>query len=168
MLKYTSFKSLFGIVHIAVTDKGVCMLDLNVDESKFKKTLEARFRRIAEKDDKALQTVAKHVSRYLQGEKTSFTGPIDLRGTPFQLKVWRHLQSIPYGKAETYREVAQAIGTPNAYRAVGNACGANPVPLMVPCHRVLASGNKIGGYGLGPEVKKKLLEIEGHKNIKIR
>jgi len=82
-------------------------------------------------------------------------------GTPFQQKVWKVLQTIPYGETRTYKWVAQKIGKPKAVRAVGQACGANPLPLIIPCHRVVASGNKLGGFSGGLRLKKKLLRREG-------
>lgn len=87
---------------------------------------------------------------------------IVLKGaTPFQKKVWKVLQTIPYGETRTYKWVAQKIGKPRAVRAVGQACGANPLPLIIPCHRVVASGGKLGGFSLGVAMKKRLLKLEG-------
>jgi O-6-methylguanine DNA methyltransferase len=99
--------------------------------------------------------------------KTFFAGqkvklpPLDLEGTEFQKSVWRQLLKINLGSTKSYREVAQAIGKPRAVRAVGSACGANPVPLFVPCHRVLAADKKIGGFGSGLDWKRRLLAQEG-------
>jgi O-6-methylguanine DNA methyltransferase len=87
--------------------------------------------------------------------------PLDLRaGTPFQQKVWAALCEIASGATKSYSEVAAAIGSPKATRAVGRACGANPIPLLIPCHRVLASGGKLGGFSGGLEWKKRLLKVE--------
>ncbi|MDP2600040.1 MAG: MGMT family protein [Deltaproteobacteria bacterium] len=81
--------------------------------------------------------------------------------TPFQKRVWRVLQTIPCGETRTYKWVAQKVGKPKAARAVGQACGANPLPLIIPCHRVVASGGKLGGFSLGLAMKKRLLKWEG-------
>ena len=86
--------------------------------------------------------------------------PLDLRGTPFQLSVWRAIVEVPYGETRSYAELAQRVKRPTAYRAVGAANGANPVPIIVPCHRVIASDGKLGGYGGGLETKRRLLAFE--------
>lgn len=99
----------------------------------------------------------------LDGTPTKFPYKLHLKGTEFQWAVWKTLQKIPYGEVRTYRWVAEKIGRSRAVRAVGNACGANPIPLIIPCHRVVAS-NGIGGFSAGLHIKKKLLAIE--KSIK--
>ena len=83
-----------------------------------------------------------------------------IEGTPFQKKVWQAIATIPYGETRSYQWIAQKIGNPKAVRAVGQACGANPLPLMVPCHRVVASNGKIGGFSLGLKLKRRLLKLE--------
>lgn len=102
----------------------------------------------------------RQVLEYLEGKRTEFALALDLRGTPFQRAVWEALCAIPYGETRSYGEVARAVGDPGAARAVGLANGANPVPLVVPCHRVIQSGGKIGGYGGGLELKRRLLAME--------
>jgi len=97
----------------------------------------------------------------LDGHEPKELPPLDLQGTEFQKNVWRAMLKIPYGKTKSYGEVAKAVGKPKAVRAVGGACGANSIPVLVPCHRVLAANNKIGGFGSGLGWKCKLLEIEG-------
>ncbi|MBU6467696.1 MAG: methylated-DNA--[protein]-cysteine S-methyltransferase [Betaproteobacteria bacterium] len=84
-----------------------------------------------------------------------------LEGTAFQQKVWRAISRIPLGSLKTYQEIANEIGHNKAVRAVGSACGANPLPFIIPCHRVVGSGGRLGGFGLGTELKKKLLRQEG-------
>jgi len=103
---------------------------------------------------------AKQILEYLDGKRLTFDLDLDLRGTPFQLEVWSALCAIPYGEVRTYAEIARTIGRPKAVRAVGNANGANPLSLIVPCHRVVAAGGKLGGYGGGLPLKKKLLAME--------
>ena len=95
----------------------------------------------------------------LAGKKSKLP-PLDMTGTAFQKSVWRVMQKIPPGKTKSYGEVAQAIGNPKAVRAVGSACGANPIPVLIPCHRILAANNKLGGFGGGLEWKRKLLKSE--------
>jgi methylated-DNA-[protein]-cysteine S-methyltransferase len=98
---------------------------------------------------------------YFAGELREFDLPLDLRGTPFQLRVWRELERIPYGETRSYSQIAAAIGAPHAVRAVGAANGANPIPIMVPCHRVIGASGKLVGYGGGLPLKKRLLALEG-------
>jgi O-6-methylguanine DNA methyltransferase len=97
---------------------------------------------------------------YFGGELTRFDLPLDLRGTSFQLRVWQALQEIPYGATCSYMQLATAIGAPRAVRAVGAANGSNPIPIVVPCHRVIGSGGKLVGYGGGLPLKRLLLDLE--------
>ena len=100
------------------------------------------------------------IAEYLAGKRKSFSVPIRMEGTEFRKKVWNELLKIPYGATITYKELAQRIGSPNACRAVANACGANPLPILIPCHRVIASGSKLGGYTGGIDIKQALIELE--------
>ena len=100
------------------------------------------------------------ILEYLKGKRTEFELELDPQGTPFQLDVWNALCEIPYGEVRTYSEIAKVIGRPRAVRAVGTANGSNPLSLVVPCHRVVAAGGKLGGYGGGLPLKKKLLAME--------
>ncbi len=98
--------------------------------------------------------------RYARGEAASLDGELDLtQGTPFQQAVWRALLNIPCGETRTYKQIAEQIGRPRAMRAVGQAVGANPLPIVVPCHRVVAAGG-LGGFGGGLAMKKRLLQLE--------
>ena len=107
-----------------------------------------------------LKETASQLDEYFAGERTEFELPMELDGTAFQREVWTELTRIPYGKTISYGELARRVGRPNGPRAVGQANGRNPIPIIVPCHRVLAS-NGIGGYGGGLTVKRALLELEG-------
>ena len=99
--------------------------------------------------------------RYASGDDAAFAAPLDLNeGTDFQRDVWKALRAIPYGEVRTYGQIAAALGRPNAARAVGAACGANPVPVIVPCHRVVAAGGGLGGFSGGLHWKKRLLHLE--------
>lgn len=104
--------------------------------------------------------VAKQLNEYFGGKRKEFTVPIKLYGTNFQLKVWQALCDIPYGQTRSYKDVAIQIGNPKAARAVGMANNRNPIAIIVPCHRVIASDGKLGGYAAGLDVKRKLLKIE--------
>ena len=103
------------------------------------------------------------INSILIGETPAKLPPLDISvGTRFQQQLWRALLRIPTGSTRTYGELARALRRPKAARAIGRACGANPIPLIVPCHRVLASGNKLGGFSAGLNWKRKLLRAEGH------
>lgn len=102
----------------------------------------------------------RELEEYFAGERREFSMPLDLRGTDFQLACWRALLDIPYGETRSYREIAQAIGHAQAYRAVGMANNRNPIAIVVPCHRVIASSGALCGYGGGLDLKRKLLDLE--------
>ena len=101
------------------------------------------------------------LEEYFAGDRRHFDLPLELAGTDFQKSVWLELAQIPYGETVSYAELALMVGRPHAYRAVGQANGANPIPIVLPCHRVVASGGGIGGYGGGLPMKRKLLTLEG-------
>jgi methylated-DNA-[protein]-cysteine S-methyltransferase len=108
----------------------------------------------------ALKETASQLDEYFAGERTNFDVRMELDGTDFQREVWMELSRIPYGETISYGELARWVGRPSAPRAVGQANGRNPIPVIVPCHRVVAS-NGIGGYGGGLKVKRQLLAVEG-------
>jgi len=139
------------VTSVAVTAAGgaVTRIDLNSRASRAPKN---QFER----------RVARELRDYFAGKRRDFTFPVRPAGTDFNQRVWQELTRIPYGETRTYGELARKIGRPNAARAVGSANGRNPVPIVLPCHRVVASGGKLGGYGGGLELKKRLLELEGH------
>jgi methylated-DNA-[protein]-cysteine S-methyltransferase len=101
------------------------------------------------------------LEEYFAGDRTEFELPLELAGTAFQRDVWLALSEIPYGKTISYAELAAMVGRPTAFRAVGQANGSNPIPIVLPCHRVVASGGGIGGYGGGLPMKRRLLALEG-------
>lgn len=113
------------------------------------------------RDYPALAALSAQLTAYLEGSLRHFSVPLDLHGTPFQVQVWQALQQIPYGEVRSYREIAQAIGRPSAVRAVGMANHDNPVPIIVPCHRVIGSNRRLTGYGGGLDLKERLLRLEG-------
>lgn len=108
-----------------------------------------------------LRTAVRQLEQYFAGKREQFDVPLSCGGTPFQLSVWTALDDIPYGETITYGELAASVGRPGAFRAVGQANGANPLPIFHPCHRVVAAGGHLGGYGGGLDVKRKLLALEG-------
>lgn len=103
--------------------------------------------------------VMEQIDGYLRGKRQDFILPMHLEGTPFQKKVWQVLQEIPYGEVLTYKELAEKVGSSKAYRAVGTACGKNPIPIIIPCHRVVGTYG-LGGYAYGTDIKRTLLDIE--------
>jgi methylated-DNA-[protein]-cysteine S-methyltransferase len=108
-----------------------------------------------------LEDAVRQLRAYFAGSLRTFTLPLDPLGTEFQKRVWRELVSIPFGEIRSYTQIAQAIGAPRAVRAVGAANGANPLPIVVPCHRVIGASGKLVGYGGGLPLKKRLLDLEG-------
>ncbi len=104
--------------------------------------------------------LARQLDAYFARRRRAFDLPLDLDGTDFQLEVWAQLRAIPYGATVGYGQIARRVGSPGAARAVGGACGANPAPILVPCHRVLAAGGRLGGFSGGLEWKRALLAIE--------
>ncbi|ACV22029.1 methylated-DNA--[protein]-cysteine S-methyltransferase [Slackia heliotrinireducens] len=110
---------------------------------------------------KITNDAATQLQEYFAKKRTSFDLPIQLKGTPFQLEVWNALRDIPYGQTRTYAQIAETAGRPNAFRAVGSANNRNPLPIVVPCHRVVGSDGDLVGYAYGLKLKRFLLELEG-------
>ncbi len=108
-----------------------------------------------------LNRLVQELNAYLAGELRKFTLPLSLSGTRFQLRVWKELLEVPYGELVSYGELARRVGHPLAARAVGGAVGANPVPILVPCHRVIRADGTLGGFGPGLRWKRRLLRLEG-------
>lgn len=158
---YSSFDSPFlKKVFVASTKSGVCMVDYLKTENAFLKRLRRRFPGKIIRDDRKNREILSQLKRYLKGQLRHFDCPLDLKGTPFEKKVWSELKRIPYGQTRSYKEIAQAIGHPKAFRAVGNANGRNCLPLIIPCHRVIESNGGLGGFGHGVKVKRQLLDFE--------
>ena len=109
----------------------------------------------------AMRAYIRELDEYFAGKRREFSFPLDLRGTDFQLACWRALLAIPYGETRSYADIARAVGRPQGFRAVGMANNRNPLAIVVPCHRVIASDGTLCGYGGGLDVKRKLLELEG-------
>jgi O-6-methylguanine DNA methyltransferase len=114
-----------------------------------------------EETSTAMRRYVSELEEYFAGVRRDFSFPLDLRGTEFQLACWRALVAIPYGQTRTYGDIARAVGRPQGFRAVGMANNRNPVAIVVPCHRVIASDGTLCGYGGGLDIKRKLLELEG-------
>jgi AraC family transcriptional regulator, regulatory protein of adaptative response / methylated-DNA-[protein]-cysteine methyltransferase len=161
-IKFTTGASPLGSVLVAATDKGVCAVSLRESEAGAEESLRARFPKAEiNRDDATLKRALDTVRERIAGHGLDSAIPLDLQGTDFQREVWNQLLSIPPGSTRSYLDVAQAIKRPKATRAVAQACGANPVAVVVPCHRVVMSDGSIGGYSGLPGVKKALLAAEG-------
>ena len=161
MIDYTLVGSPLGRLLVARPPRGLCAVSLADSDSSLVRGLRQEFPRAElRRDRNGLTGWVRSIVRYLEGRQPQLELPLDVRGTAFQLRVWQELRRIPYGETRTYGEVARAVGKPGAARAVGSACGRNPVPLVIPCHRVVRGGGALGGYGLGIERKRKLLEQE--------
>ncbi len=117
-------------------------------------------RDIKEVETMLLKRAKEQIHEYFKGERKAFDLPFKLQGTEFQKKVWKVLCNIPYGETLSYKDVAKSIGNENASRAVGNANNKNPLPIFIPCHRVIGSDRSLVGYGGGLDIKIKLLELE--------
>ena len=157
-----SFDSPIGPLRIASTERGVAFLELpNANGRGLAGWLQRLgLQREARSGYAPNRNAIEQVLEYLAGKRAAFELPLDLRGTEFQLAVWSALVTIPYGETRTYGDVARAVGRPLAVRAAGNANGTNPVPIIVPCHRCIAAGERLGGYGGGRELKARLLALE--------
>jgi methylated-DNA-[protein]-cysteine S-methyltransferase len=153
-----------GELLVAVTPRGLIRLAYNAEEQS-DEVLEELARRVSPRvveAPAALDPVRRELDEYFDGKRTSFDIPVDWRlHDGFSRRVLRATARIPFGKLLTYAEVAAKAGSPRAYRAAGNALGSNRMPIVVPCHRVVASGGKIGGYTGGIERKEYLLDLEG-------
>lgn len=163
---YASFDTPLGRMHLASTVRGVCRVRLPTeDEEGFFRWLNRKFGaeglvEVGENGSFVEEAIAQ-LRRYLKGELREFSCPVDLRGTPFQQAVWLEIKGISYGMTASYGDVARAIGRPKAFRAVGRAVGANPVPIIIPCHRVVGQDGSLRGYGGGLALKEALLRLEG-------
>lgn len=144
------------------SDKGICRLALpGEDIININKWLKKNFGSYHLKyDNEQHVSIKMQLLEYLRGRVKKFDCDFDLRGTPFQLKVWNYLRDISYGSTLSYKQVAWYLGLDNGQRAVGNAIGKNPVPIIIPCHRVIRENGSIGGYAGGERMKERLLELE--------
>lgn len=158
IVSYYTGESPLGRLLVATTDRGVLYVNAGKDDIKLLNRMRKELHGVTPVKDGKARPLLHEVSRYLAGQKVDL--PLDLRGTAFQLHVWAALQRIPFGETRSYSEVAQMVGRPKAVRAVANACATNPVPFIVPCHRVVRKDGSLGGYGGGLPMKRTLLSNE--------
>jgi len=160
-IRYACADSPLGRMLIAATDKGICSIQFAGSDGELLEGLKREFPFAVRKPDAGgLQAWVAGLLQKMQGKGLNSALPLDIRATAFQRRVWRYLQSIPFGATRSYGQVAKAIGRPSASRAVARACATNPVAVAIPCHRVVREDGNISGYRWGVERKKTLLEME--------
>lgn len=162
ILRWACMETELGTFVGVATPRGICRLIMPtefpalVEEWAIRRFPHGELRR----DDAALAEAHGQLLRYLGGRLQAFDLPLDPQGTEFQRRVWAEVARIPYGETRTYRQIAAGIGSPQAVRAVGAANAANPLPIIVPCHRVIGTDGSLTGYGGGLALKQRLLELE--------
>jgi len=155
-----------GKLRLGSVDNRLCLCDWaegwhrQATENRLKRLLKARF---VEQPSEVIDRTIQQLDEYFRRERTTFDLPLVFSGSEFQQRVWAELQRIPYGTTTSYGEMARRIGMPKAVRAVANANGANPISIIVPCHRVIGSDGSLTGYGGGLETKRFLLELESFR-----
>ena len=161
-LHTASFDTPFGSMRVASTDRGLAYVQLPSAHGRGFTGWAERFAPgdVIREGYEPNRDAIRQLTEYLEGKREVFELELDVRATDFQRRVYDVLAEIPYGETRTYTDVARAIDHPKAVRAVGTANGANPLSLVLPCHRVVAAGGKLGGYGGGLPMKKKLLAME--------
>jgi O-6-methylguanine DNA methyltransferase len=167
-LHSTNMDSPIGPLFLAASAKGLVALEFDV-RSPGQQSIRPNPRDLRsekkvstfELSPRRMQPYLAELDEYFRGQRREFNFPLDLRGTDFQVACWNALLAIPYGETRSYADIACAVGKPNAFRAVGMANNRNPIAIVVPCHRVIASDGTLCGYGGGLDIKRKLLELEG-------
>lgn len=168
VLYSTILTSAIGPLFLAASDKGLVAVEFDVRLAGQQtirpnpRDLRAESQSVRFEDsERKTSGYVRELEEYFAGSRRGFSFSLDLRGTQFQLACWNALLAIPYGETRTYADIARAVGRPRGFRAVGMANNRNPVAIVVPCHRVIASDGTLCGYGGGLDVKRKLLELEG-------
>jgi AraC family transcriptional regulator of adaptative response/methylated-DNA-[protein]-cysteine methyltransferase len=158
---YAIVDSSLGRVLVAATSRGVCRVDIDERDAALERRLREAFPSASfERSDARLESATSRIVAYLAHEGPWPALPLDVRATAFQMRVWEALRAIAPGKTMQYAELARAIGSPTAARAVARACASNPIALLIPCHRIVPANGGTGGYRWGPQRKEQLLEIE--------
>lgn len=138
---------------IGITEDNGCIANLFFETDALPRIIEQR-------ETKLIKEAARQLNAYLSGILKEFSLPLTPKGTDFSQLIWKRLQVIPYGKTASYKNIAALIGKPQAARAAGSACNRNPIPIFIPCHRIIAGNGGLGGYRGGPALKRKLLALE--------
>ncbi len=158
MIIYATGDSSVGRILVAATEHGICSVRAGKSDEDLIRALKNEFPKAAIARGRKAEKFLEALNDHLNGQEVKL--PVDVRGTNFQLRVWMALREIPLGETRSYSDVARMIGEPRAVRAVANACASNPVPLIIPCHRVIRKDGGLGGYGLGVGRKRTLLSKE--------
>ncbi|MCX5799810.1 MAG: methylated-DNA--[protein]-cysteine S-methyltransferase [Candidatus Eisenbacteria bacterium] len=169
ILRYSTIETPFGTVWFAGSPAGLSFLLLRYfNERRVAQELRKTRNRKMIRDDKSLRRVANQLTRYFQGERVPFDFDLDLStGTKFQQSIWKIARKIPYGTMVSYKKIARDYGNTLCARAVGNALGANPIPIVIPCHRVIRADDSLGGFSSGVKWKERLIALErGQGDIK--
>lgn len=161
-MDWAAYESPLGLILAASDQRGLTHLSIRREIREFLSCLRADGAEPVERAS-SFAALFRMLDEYFRGIAVEFRVPLSLSGTEFDRAVWEELKRIPWGSVKTYGEVAKRIGKPGASRAVGGACGRNPVPIIVPCHRVVAADSRLGGFSGGIEIKKALLKLEGLK-----
>lgn len=157
---YTIVSTLLGALLVAATEKGICQIMVGAEAGELETIFDARFHAATRRPDANLADSVAAIVAYLHGQMPLPSLPLDIQATAFEARVWEALTRIPDGETMTYGEIAKSIGSAGAARAVGRACGTNPVAILIPCHRALSASGALTGYRWGLNVKTKLLAIE--------
>ena len=159
-LGFDIYKSPIGLIHVVADEKGVKRIELfEEDWAEY-----IKINKGLKEDREICRDVIKQLDEYFKGKRKVFDIPLSIDGTEFRKKVWKALLDIPYGETRSYQQIAEAVGNPKAVRAIGQANRSNPVPIIIPCHRVIGKNGDLVGYAGGrTNIKSKLLEIEGVK-----
>jgi AraC family transcriptional regulator, regulatory protein of adaptative response / methylated-DNA-[protein]-cysteine methyltransferase len=165
VISHASAQTPLGLVMIGATDRGICFIQFGDSEKALEKALAEEYPQATHAPMPTAQKAAFDawmlaLGAYLEGSAASLDLPLDVRGTAFQMRVWRYLQTIPYGEVQSYSEVARGIGQPSAVRAVAQACASNTIALAIPCHRVIRGNGELGGYRWGLARKRTLIDRE--------
>jgi methylated-DNA-[protein]-cysteine S-methyltransferase len=157
---YSSVSSPIGKIWVASDRVGVCLLRFGLREEDLLKELRGLWGGHPCADQEFNRGVSKEIRAYFKGEVARFSSPVHPLGRPFDMKVWEAVQKIPLGETRSYQEIAQEVGNPRGCRAVGGANRRNPIPLLIPCHRVIRKDGELGGFSSGAEIKAWLLRFE--------
>ena len=167
-ITHATIRTRLGLLMLGATDRGLCFVEFGASEDQLTGALRreypsAELSAVRKPWPEALSQWVGALEQYLEGARPNLDLPLDIRATAFQMRVWRYLQSIPYGETRSYRSIAEGIGQPAAARAVASACASNRVALVIPCHRVIRGTGELGGYRWGLKRKRALLANEQGK-----
>ena len=170
-ITFATIDSPIGPLLLATTEKGLCFIEFGKGEEAtgaFLKWCRKWFPHLTPVyDEESLTIVKNQLEEYFTNQRDQFTLTLDLFGTKFQKAVWTALTEIPFGETRSYKDIAESVGSPKAVRAVGGANNRNPIPVVVPCHRVIGTNGSLVGYGGGLGIKEFLLDLEHKRNSKV-